>query len=207
MKHITKILILTIGLSSCASMYHPIEPRQLNYNAHDLQQGISFSYKFDVLAIKGNKKYSKKEHSEKIKIVAIKITNNTDTLINFSNDLTFYSDDKEIQLIDPIIIKDKIKQNALDYLPWALLTFLKLEFTSTTNGMITNREVYRIGLVAGPLVMGSNMIAASNANKNFNQEILEYNLWNLNIPSGETVYGLIGFYDDSYNPLTVKIKN
>ncbi|MDQ3535576.1 MAG: hypothetical protein M3421_08120, partial [Bacteroidota bacterium] len=48
---ISKILTFTlvIILSGCAATYRPIDPPSLNYNSHDFQDGIGFSYKYDVL--------------------------------------------------------------------------------------------------------------------------------------------------------------
>ena len=41
-------LILLIVLSGCAASYRPINPTTLNYNSHDMQDGIALSYKYDV---------------------------------------------------------------------------------------------------------------------------------------------------------------
>ena len=59
MKQLTSLLFLVtvIFLSSCASNYHRISPNQLYYTSKNENNGVSLSYKYNVL----NKKYAKKE--------------------------------------------------------------------------------------------------------------------------------------------------
>jgi hypothetical protein len=54
------ILMYSFFFVGCAAIYKPINPPSLNYNSHDLQDGIGLSYKNDVLLEKGNRKYANK---------------------------------------------------------------------------------------------------------------------------------------------------
>jgi hypothetical protein len=49
------------------------------------------------------------------------------------------------------------------------------------------------------------LILASSANKRFEKELCLYNI-NKDIKNGQTVYGLVGFRDIGYDPLSLKLK-
>lgn len=193
-------LISVIILSGCASTYKPINPSTLNYNAHDLQDGIALSYKYDVLRERGNRKYAKKEAKKGVKLIAVKITNNTDSVINVGRDIAFYSGKNQLFLMEPMVVQESIKQNVLAYLPYALLTFVNL---SVTNGSST--EFYPIGLALGPAATISNMVIAGTANKKLLDELYDYNILSRDIQKGESVYGIIGVRDIGFSPISVRM--
>lgn len=198
------VLAFTIFFVSCASSYRPINPPTVYYDSHDLKDGVKLSYKYDVLREKGNKKYSKKEDTKGIRVIAVKITNYTDSTINVS-DLIFTSGSNEIAPMDPIIIKNSIKQIVPSYLPYLLLTFLKLYVTKVEDG-VPNTEYYPIGYVLGPGITIGNMALAGSANEEFLRELNNYNILNRDIQKGETVYGIIGFRNSGYMPISLKFR-
>jgi len=202
-KAILKVLIFTyvIFLGGCASGYRTINPPSLNYNSHDLQDGIGLSYKYDVLQERGNKKYSKKEDKKDVKLIAVKLTNNTESIINVSKDIAFYSGQNQIIPMEPLAIKNSIKQIVPGYLPYLLLTLLTLNVTTETS-----QESYPIGLFIGPAITIGNMAVAGSANTNLLKELNEFNVLNRDIKVGETIYGIIGIREMGYNPLSVKMK-
>lgn len=200
---ISKILTLAlvIILSGCAAKYRSINPQTIYYNSHDSQDGISLSYKHDVLREKRNRKYANKEHKSGVRLVAIKLTNNTDAIINVGRDITFYSGQNQIFPLEPMAIKESIKQLVPGYLPYLLLTFTNLYIrTGTTT------ETYRIGLILGPAITLGNMLMASSANKKMLNELYDYNILSKDIQKGETIYGIIGVRDMGYSPISVKLK-
>ena len=68
--NISKVLLFTIAIlfSGCAMYYRPISPEKLNYNILEKNDGIEFSYRYDVLKERGNKKMGKKELKSSVKI-------------------------------------------------------------------------------------------------------------------------------------------
>jgi hypothetical protein len=52
----------------------PINPAALNYLSKNTNNGVTFEYKYSLL----DKKVCKKEYKRNLKLIAIKITNNTD---------------------------------------------------------------------------------------------------------------------------------
>ena len=201
-KLISKALVLTsaILLVGCAATYKPINPPSVNYNSHDLQDGIGLSYKYDILREKGNKKYAKKENKKGIRLIAVKVTNNTDSVINIGRDAIFYSGQNQIFPIEPMAIKNSLKQFVPGYLPYLLLTFTNLYIT---NGSTT--ETYPIGLLLGPGITFGNMAVAGSANTKMLNELNEYDMLNMDIQKDETVYGIIGIRDMGYSPITIKM--
>lgn len=199
---IAKILTLTsiIVLTGCAAVYQPINPQSLSYTSLDLQDGIGFSYKYDVLRERGNKRYAKKEFLNRIKLIAVKVTNNSDTVINIGKNAAFYSDQHQVLPIDPMQVKETIKQIVPSYIPYILLTFVNLYIS---DGSGTTR--IPIGLALGPIFTVSNLTKAGSSNKILLRELNKFNLLNKDIEKGETVYGIIGIRDNSYGQLSVKM--
>jgi len=202
-KSISRILVFTfaIFISGCAASYTPINPAFLHYNSHDTSNGIELSYKYDVLRERGNSKYAKKEDKKGVKLVAIKMTNTTDEVINVNEEVVFYADQNQIFPMEPMATKESLKQIVPGYLPYLLLTFTNL--TIYTGSSATT---YPTGLLLGPGITIGNMAVAGTANQNMLYELYEYNILNKVIASGETVYGIIGVRDIGFSPISAKVK-
>jgi len=192
------IITLMIFISGCANSYKPINPTTLEYNRHNHQDGIDLSYEFEVLRERGNKKLANKEGIYEIKLIAVKITNNTDSILNISKNVAFYSGQNQIFPVEPLEIRKLLKQHVLGYTPYMVLSFLQLRFNDSG-------EKYQIGLIIAPIVTGENMSIASKANKNMLKELNEYNILNKDIKKGETVYGIFGVKNIGFSPISVKM--
>ena len=184
-------------IGGCAHGYNALQPTKIAYSASNSMEDVSLSYRYDILNEKGNTKLSKKEKKQNIKLVAVKITNNTDKVISIGNNAAFYCGSTMIYPMDAIWIKNTLKQSVPSYLFYLLLTPLTL----TVNGS----HPFPVGLILGPMLSGSNMLVAANANKNFYNELVQYDIVNREIQVGETVYGLVGFRNLDYSPLTIKL--
>jgi len=194
-------LLSVMFLTSCASGYKVIEPRSINYISTNESNGVTLSYKYDLL----EKKYAKKEEKKDIKLVAIKITNSTENDLMFGRDikLTYENGSEVIPMENESVFKN-LKQSAASYLFYLLLTPVNLYTTKTTNGVQETTSATPIGLILGPGLAAGNMIAAGSANKKFKEELLEYNLNGTIIKAGETKHGLIGIKSDSFDALKIK---
>jgi hypothetical protein len=190
-------------MNSCASSYKMINPNNLNYNSTDLDNGVSLSYKYDLLK---KKKYSKKETKRGVKLVAIKITNNSDKDLVFGQDISLtYENGNGINIMDSDKVFKSLKQGTLGYLLYLLLTPAQLTKTETTNGITTTESLFPIGLILGPGLAGGNMLAASSANTKFKNELLNNDLNGMTIKKGETKSGLIGIRTDNYDVIKIKV--
>lgn len=200
------IIAIAILFTNCAATYRQINPQSINYSSHDLQDGISFSYQYDVLRLKNNKKYAKKEQKRNVRIIAVKITNNTDSVITMGKDAIFYSGQNEVIPMTPFSSKESIKQYAAGYLPYLLFTPTKLFITKPNQGGGYTTETYPIGYAIGPGLTAGNMIMASSSNEKMLSEFIQYDVLNKEIQPNETIYGIIGLNSFSYSPLSVKLK-
>ena len=187
--------VISIFLCSCASSYKPIYPSKVIYPSVD-NDGI-FSYRFNVLRLAGNKKLAKKADKFDIRIVAIRIVNNSNRVLRHGYNFDLYSGDQKARILEPDVVSANIKQSVPIYLLYLLLTGMRFETSSSS---------IPIGYVIGPGIAAGNMIVAGSANKRFREELIEYSIIEREIKPGETFYGLIGISDFSYMPLTLKIK-
>lgn len=196
------LLILVFLLAGCAAGYKPINPQSIHYPSYNLQNGINFSYKYDVLGEQGNKKYAKKEVAKGIRIVAVSLTNNSDSAFNVGTQVEFFAGSNRVFLMDPMDVKNAINQNMEQFLPYLLISFGAIKIT---NG--GSSKVYPIGLIFGPILTLDNMVTAASANKKLLEELIRYNLSDKIIRKGETVYGIISFQGTGYDPVSIKLKN
>ena len=197
-----KITILCIAISTltnCASGYKMIEPKSINYVSTYETDNVTLEYKYNLL----DKKYAKKEVKKGVKVVAIKITNNSEKDLMFGRDAKLtYENGSEIYVMANENVFTVLKQSPASYLWYLLLT--PMNFYTTENGRQTRSTP--IGLVIGPGLAGGNMIAAGAANKKFETEMLDYNINGTVIKIGETKYGLIGIQANSFDSLKLKIE-
>ena len=203
---ISSLLFFAIVVNSCASGYKKINPETINYASKSIESNILLEYKYDLL----EKKYKKKETKNNIKLIAVKITNNTEKEIVFGRDFKLsYENGNEVSLIGTEKLFITIKQSPVSYLWYLLLTPIQFYAgtTTTSNGYYTETKpanTFPIGLIVGPGLAGGNIIAASSANKNFKNELMEFEINGKTIKKGETVYGLIGLNSNNYDSIKVK---
>ncbi len=196
---ITLLFIVIFTLTNCASSYKMIEPKFINYVSTHKTDNVKLEYKYDLL----DKKYAKKELKKGVKLVAIKITNNSEKDVIFGKDAKLtYENGSEIFVMENKKVFTALKQNTASYLWFLLLTPMNLY--TIENGQQTSSTP--IGLAVGPGLAGGNMFAADAANKKFKTEMLKYNIYGTLIKKGETKYGLIGIKSDSFDSLKLKIE-
>lgn len=203
-KKILVLSLLYLFFSSCASSYKNIDPSKFNYISNDKNEKVTFSYKYDIL----NKKYSKKETKNDVKLVAVKVTNSSENELIIGDNLELiYGDGNQLTLLENKEIFKSLKQSPASYLWYLLLTPTQFYTTSTnSNGYTEQTSSFPIGVIIGSGIAGGNMLAASTANKKFKQDLLDYNLLGKKIKPGETVYGLLGIRSKMYNSIYIKLK-
>lgn len=201
---ITLLFIAISTLTNCASGYKMIEPKSINYISTHETNNVRLEYKYDLL----DKKYAKKELKKGVKLIAIKITNNSDKDLMFGEGAKLtYMNGTEIFVMENNNVFQTLKQSPATYLWYLLLTPVNF-YTYSTNsyGGQEMTSSTPIGLILGPGLAGGNMIVASSANKKFKNEMLDFNINGTIIKKGETKYGLIGIKADSFDSLKLKIK-
>jgi len=199
---IAVLLTITLLLTSCASGYKMINPKNLNYNSNSTNKDVTLNYKYDLL----DKKYAKKETKREVKVVAIKITNHSENDLIFGKDIRLtYENGKELYILEKEKTFNSVKQNTIPYLFYLLLTPMTLNKT-TINGNGIETSSTPIGFAVGPGLAAGNMIAAGSANKKLKNDLLNYDILGANIKKGETIYGLIGIKSDNYDSIKIKVE-
>lgn len=192
-------LTIILSATSCASNYNLVSPQYVNFQNESSLNEIVFSYRYDVLKERGNKKYSKKETTKNIKLVAVKIINNTTEDFVLGSDKLIYSGNNVVPLLEPEFVFSQLKQATPAYLLFLLLTPLQL---NVYNGSTT--KTTPIGLFIGPGLTAINVGISATSNAKFKEELNGTFLNNKTIGAGETVTGLIGIAETGYNPLLLK---
>jgi len=188
-----------IFLSSCAAKYRKINPPVVTYPVNNINEGINFSYRYNVLEERGNKKLASKEIKQSVKILAVKIINSTDSTIVLGRNFEIFSGTDKLKLMEPLTISKAVKQNVPTYLFYLLGSFSTLKIQ---RGL--SETTLPIGLVIGPGLTLINTSTASKSNRDMLEELETYNLLYKDIKKGETVYGLIGVRDIDFVPLQAR---
>ena len=205
MKKFILFALISLFLTSCASSYVKISPETINYTSSDKKDSVKVEYKYGVL----QKKYAKKEYKKGIKVIAIKVTNNSERDITVGQNLNFTKANGEaFYLLEDKDIFKPLRQNVATYLLYLLLTPINF-YTYETNqyGQTETTSSTPIGLVVGPGVTAINTITAASANKKFKTEIAEYNLVGKTIKTGETIHGIIGVREQGFYNINIELKD
>ncbi|MBJ6368852.1 hypothetical protein [Snuella sedimenti] len=191
-------------LLNCASGYEIIAPKSINYISKIETENVKLEYKYNLL----DKKYAKKELKKGVKLVAVKISNNTTRDLVFGKDIKLtYLNGSEAFVMENETVFKTLKQSTASYLFYLLLTPMNLYTYKTNNyGVQETNSSTPIGLIIGPGLAGGNMIAAGSANKKFESELLNYNLNGTIIKKEEVKYGLIGIRTNSFESLKLKVE-
>lgn len=206
MSKILLLLVTIFSLTSCASGYKNIQPKTINYLSTNSDSGIKMEYKYNLL----HKKYAKKEVKKGVKLIAVKVKNESDRDMMFGRDIKLtYENGADVQIMENEKVFKTLKQSPASYLFYFLLSpisFYKTTTSYSSNGYEEKTSSFPAGLILGPGLAGGNMIAASSANANFKSDLLVYNINGVMINAGETKYGLIGIESDSFDALKVVVE-
>lgn len=198
------IIISVILLSSCAGPYHAISPGQISYYANSNIDELDFSYKYNVMIERRNKKYARKEVRSGMNLVAVRITNKSSQKLVVKDDITFYSNGQPFIPMEPKVYTNTVKQQAGFYLFYLLLTPISL---NTYDEYGNTESSTPIGLFIGPGIALGNLIGASQANQNMLREIERENIINKTIEPGQSVSGLMVVPGFASSSLTIDLND
>jgi hypothetical protein len=86
------ILLFSLVFFGCASGYRSLRPTATYYQTTSDFSGLEFSYRMGVLSEHRNKKYSKREDIKAIRVVAVKLVNNTGQALVVGEDFGFFQE-------------------------------------------------------------------------------------------------------------------
>jgi hypothetical protein len=194
-----KLIVLYISfafLSSCATTYKSLAPK--TFGSTEVTDSVSLSYRYGILEESGNKKFAKRERSNSIKVLSVKIVNETKNDLIIGKNCKFYSGNTELVLVDPVAAHKTLKQGVPEYLLYMLLTPVTLNIKDSNS---PKTDVIPIGLGLGPLITLINISAAASANGKFLKELKSFNLIDKEILPGQTVFGLITIRTNDFGPI------
>lgn len=205
MKILTRIsfgalAIAALSLSSCASTYKPLNPSSAPFTFTEKTNGLVYSYQYDMLQLKGNKKYAKREPKNQLRVVAVKVTNTTDSTLHIGKDYKFLMGNSETAPIPPVVAAQQLKQGVPIYLLYLLLNF---QSTTVVNGVVEKGPF----IPTGPPIAALNMLIAADANSKFRKELVTQNITDKSVAPGETIYGLMTLHTVSAAPLRLERRN
>ena len=118
------VVLILLSMASCAKRYRTINPTTLDFHERSMPNyNLDFDYKYDLLALNGNRRLSKKERRKKFNLVAIKITNNNNFSINVRNEIQFMAQNMPIEVMPTQLLYNKLKQRSLLYALYAFVVF------------------------------------------------------------------------------------
>lgn len=192
------LMLAVTLLSGCASSYKPIVPNTLNYDVRE-EDGVGFGYRYEVLNYRGNRKYAKRESKKMVRLVAVKIQNNTNTILKLGENCQLYSGNNPVFPMEISNVHKSLKQGVAIYL---LYSPIMLTQTECDTGGCESRILFPIGAA---IALG-NMLGAGGANQNFRRELEQYKLTDKEIRPGDTVYALVGLSASELHPLKLVLR-
>lgn len=199
------LIMTTLVLTSCAVSYRTINPEFFKYPTAEKVDGIKISYKYDVFRSTRNNRYAQKEMKQGLRLIAIQITNQSDSTIRLSRDCDFYAGDIRILPMTVNDISYRLKQQVWPYYFYLLMTFFEFSYTVTTPTSISSGS-WPIGYVLGPGLTILNVTKAATSNSRLYTNLKVTDVWNQDIRRGETVNGLIGINGREVVPIHVRKK-
>ncbi len=196
------LFILSLFLFSCATSYHPIKPAELSYGSKSEKSEVELYYRYDVMAAARNGRQTNKELRSDIKLVALKIYNNTTNQITIGENAKFYADGKELSTVPLDILKRRMKQGTIPYLGYLLLSPLKFSFEKDNGAKKV--QIFGGAIIGGALAAG-NIYVATKANAKLRKDLETYSLLGKTVLPGETVYGLVAIQKSGYVPIQLKL--
>lgn len=197
---ITMMIVASSFLGSCASSYMSTNPSNVNYYSTVIsEEKVTLSYKYDLLP----KKYAKKEVNNNIKLVAVRIANNSDKDITVGKDFVFsYSNGSELNMVDNRSGYNSLKQTTAGYLGYLLLTPVALN-TDDGRGKVSSTP---IGIVLGPGLTLLNTLISSGSNGKFKKDLIENDISNKTISKGQTISGYIVYRGRGSEAIKLKFR-
>lgn len=200
MKELFYFSLLMILFSGCARTYNTINPAMYNFeNKKDASESITVSYLYNLQEINSNKPYARKERKKHIRLVALKIENNSDEqeILDPSNFIIKSSGGRNIRVIPPEEYCKEIRQYSETFVLFYALGGIGYKYENV-NGETTHEFAYN----PIPAVIGlGNAIFAENANRKQKKNLIEHNVFNKPIPGKSSIYGLIAIDDPTFSEL------
>ena len=197
---LTSCVFFVFIISSCASSYNSIS-LEYNYENTSEVDDVKLSYDYYFL----EKQYAKKERSNGIQLLAVRIENNSSSEIILGDNLKFFAENgDELLFVEQENVLSQLSQKPVTYLLYLLLFPVNLFTTETDSyGVQRTTSSTPIGIILGPALTLINMLTVISANKKFKTDIENNYLLNKKILKGQTITGLVGVKTRHRHKITI----
>jgi hypothetical protein len=193
------VLFLAI-LASCARSFHTLNPTMYYFdNTKPLTEEINVSYLYDIQNISRNKPYARKERKKYIKLVALKIDNNSDKelILTRDNFAIKTSSGRDIEIISNEQYNKAIRQYSGTYALFYGLSGFGYEW-----GEVNGEEYSTLSYNFLPLIIGvGNAFFAEASNNNQKQNMNNLQIYGKSLKPHSSMHGLIAIKDMGYPEL------
>ncbi len=186
--------------SGCAYSYHTIDPKRITYGNEETSHGVALRYRYNVLTEAGNNRYGNKERRKALSVMAVSLTNKTDSAITITpQSIRLSMGGQGLQFVPAAAAADQLHQTVWPHIFWLLLTFNVVE--KDQRGNTHTKLVLPIGLPISAI----NLIQGSQANRKLRENLETQALTERRLAPGETTYGLVTLRDVGYNPVQFEL--
>lgn len=193
--HLKFYVLIVLFLSSCASTYRLVDPPSLYYEKLPTNDKVEIEFCNDVLFLKQNRKYYKRQIRNGLSIFAVKVKNISNNDITIGSDIKLFVNQKEIEIIDQLEVIRATKQGVWEYFLYSILFLIYTNTdteTYTNNGQTSVSDNSKTTFIPFGFFIGlGNVIYAASQNKKFSDEFLKYSAANNIIKTAETKYFII----------------
>lgn len=200
MKKLFQLLVITVLFSGCARTYHAIRPEIYNYdNKKFVTEELNVSYFYDVQNHSRNKRYARKERKQDFKLMAIKVENNSDSILILTRD-NFYiktASGRDIKIVAPEMYTKLVRQYSETF-----VLFYGIAGIGYTWGEENGEKFSKVTYSPLPLIIGvGNAIYAGISNSNQKKNLIEKDIFNKPIYPKSSIYGLIAISESGFPEL------
>lgn len=187
MKRFLLLLFCASVLAQCAVRYKPVNPETVAYDGLEENDDLRFAYRYDVLKYRRNFKLARYQEDLGAMVIAVQITNKTSRPLNIARDMDLFTEEGEYPytMAGGKAIKE-LSQPVGPYLFYGLIVYARFDCEDVGRDCGVS-HVIPVGLGFAAF----NMIRAHKANRALEKEFKQYDLENLEIAPGQTVYGIV----------------
>lgn len=189
------IIIVLLFSSGCAVQHKSLTSiRNWSYPQHQMDSTITFSFVGDVLEKSGNNRQAKWAESKNIKIIGIKLINNTTKPIH-GTQLSFFLENQKVELIHNKWLAKKVRQRVSPALILAVPFFMIEELLFHRHD---DEDEYYYHDDSEPVYFTKEVVEQEEADRkssNFNlrEELISFQLASKVLLPGRPAYGIVGF--------------
>ncbi len=200
LKRCVMLGIIIVLMAGCARTFVPIDnQKHMEYYRKFENNGFTGEYSFHVLEYSQNNTYAKKAFKRGFQIISVKLTNETDRVLNLNSDVNFKLNDQPLYPLKADQFSLHIKQLVLPHLLWTGLS---------AGAFFIDEDIKFLRIpvaLIGPLVALNNIVQSNKANEKLVEYVNDNNLLSKTIKPGETLEGVLVVKSFTHGELKIEL--